>query len=382
MLQRLLRQLQHVVTALVLLIVILIGAELWLRTVRPMQMAPVATQACVSDQSWLVPSPTQHHQMRPLSDVVSEDGIVQFRTNSLGLRGTEPDLSAAQNSLRILILGDDTVAGLWLTDEHTLSAQLQRHLAANLNGPVEVLNGGVPGYSPILSALQYDHDLARLQPDVIVFHFDMSDIGDELIHRASLRMDGSHSVCIHPLLAQDPRSKNSLLSMVRSSAVANAIGKRFFLDSHIEPDVDRYAWTRSSPGRIQTHIRHAMNSVARLREQTKLKNQTLIVATAPVFWQVLAPDQNPAVSRRYGVTGGQPVTEDVPFRVLTAWSRQAGVPLCNSVDAFRGFESPEKLFRQDSPRLSGYGTALYAQELARTILHTPAVVAGRLRTIH
>ena len=75
MLQRLLRQLQHVVTALVLLIILLIGAELWFRNARPVRDPAVATQADVSDQSWLVPSATQHHLMRPLSDLVNDKGL-------------------------------------------------------------------------------------------------------------------------------------------------------------------------------------------------------------------------------------------------------------------------------------------------------------------
>jgi hypothetical protein len=382
MLQRLLRQLQHVVTALVLLILILVGAELWLRNTRPASTAAVATQADVVNQSWLVPSATQHHQMRPLSDVVSHDGAVRFRTNSLGMRGPEPDLQAAEGTLRVLILGDDTVAGTWLKDEHTLSVQLQRHLAANLAGPVEVLNAGVPGYSPVLSVLQYDQDLARLRPDVVVLHFDMSDVADESIHRASLRVEGSRSVCIHPLLAHSSKPKNSVLTMFRNSSLVGVCSERFFADSGRQMNADRYAWTRSSPGSIQAQIRHAMSSVAQLQKATQSTNQTLVMTTAPVCWQVHGPDQNPAVSHRYGMTGGQPVLDDVPFRVLVAWSRQANVPLCNSVEAFRDFESPEKLFCQDSARLSEYGTALYAQELAHTILRTPAAVAGGLKSVH
>jgi len=344
--------------------------------------AAVATQADIVNQSWLVPSATQHHQIRPLSDVVSDDGAVRFRTNSLGMRGSEPDLQAAEGSLRVLILGDDTVAGTWLRDEHTLSAQLQRHLAANLNGPVEVLNAGVPGYSPVLSVLQYDQDLVRLRPDVVILHFDMSDIADESIHRASLRVEGSRSVCIHPLLAHSGKPKNSMLTMIRNSCLVSLCSERFFSDSGRQMNSDRYAWTRSRPGSIQAQIRHAMSSVARLQKVTQSSNQTLVMTTAPVCWQVQAPDQNPAVSHRYGMTGGQPVMDDVPFRVLAAWSRQANVPLCNSVDAFRRFESPEKLFCQDNARLSEHGTALYAQALAQTILRTPAAVAGRLKLVH
>ncbi len=382
MLQRLLRQLQHVVTALVLLISILVGAELWLRNTRPASTTAVATQADIVNQSWLVPSATQHHQMRPLSDVVSDNGAVRFRTNSMGMRGPEPDLQAAEGTLRILVLGDDTVAGAWLKDEHTLSVQLQRHLTANLAGPVEVLNAGVPGYSPVLSVLRYNQDLARLRPDVVVLHFDMSDVADETIHRASLRVEGTRDVCIHPLLTHSGKPKNSLLAICRNSSLVDIFSERFFSDSGQQINSDRYAWTRSSPRSIQTQIRHAMSSVARLQKVTQSSSQTLVMTTAPVCWQVQSPDQNPEVSHRYGMTGGQPVTDDVPFRVLAAWSRQANVPLCNSVKAFRNVKSPEKLFCQDSARLSEYGTALYAQELAITILQTSAAVAGGLKSVH
>ena len=194
-------------------------------------------------------------------------------------------------------------------------------------------------------------------------------------------MEGSRSVCIHPLLTQDNGKKHPLLSIIRDSALAKAVSQRFFKFPNRGEDRDRYAWTRSSPGDLRTKIRHAMGSVARLRAMTQAANQTLLVTTAPVSWQVLAPVDNRPLSGRYGVTGEQPVTDDLPFQVLAAWSRQADVPLCASIDVFRAIESPEKLFRSDSPRLSKYGTDLYAREMARTILQTPQAVAGHLRTV-
>ncbi|MEO2033548.1 MAG: SGNH/GDSL hydrolase family protein [Planctomycetaceae bacterium] len=381
MLQRLLRQLQHVVTALVLLIILLIGAELWFRNARPVRDPAVATQADVSDQSWLVPSATQHHLMRPLSDVVSDDGLIQFRTNSLGLRGPEPSLAATDGTFRILLLGDDTVAGAWLEEADTLSVRLQKYLAANLDGPVEVVNAGVPGYSPVLSLLQYEQDLARLRADVVVLHFDMSDVADESVHRGSLRMEGSRSVCIHPFLAQDNGKKNRLLSMFRESALAKAVSEQFFKFPDRGADRDRYAWTRSGAGDLRIQIRHTMDSVTRLRARTQKANQMLLVTTAPVSWQVLAPARNRSLSGRFGINGEQPVTDDLPFQLLSAWSRHTGVPLCTSIDVFRAVESPEKLFQTNSPRLSKDGTDLYAREMARTILATPQAVAGRLRTV-
>lgn len=381
MLQRSLHQLQHVVTALVLLIAILIGAEMWMRIVRPVPAITVATQADITDQSCLVPSATQHHHMRPLSDVVSDDGAVQFRTNSLGLRGPEPLVPAADRTLRILLLGDDTVVGTWLPDEHTLSAQLQRHLSGQLDGEVEVINAGVPGYSPLLSRLQYEQDLARLQPDVVVLHVDMSDVGDESVHRARLRTEGSRAVCIHPALAQAARQPHPLMPLMRSCALLSLLKDRVVGGDAQQSAAERYAWTAPSPGSVQSHVRHTVDSVVQLQQSAHSRGQVLIVTTAPVCWQVLPPDRFPELCQRFGLSGSQPVEEDVPFEVLTAWSQEAGVPLCSAVAAFREFESPEKLFRTDCPRLSDYGTALYALTLARTILATPPAVAGHQRTM-
>ncbi len=59
----------------------------------------------------------------------------EVRVNSWGLRGPEPERP------RWLALGDSTVFGHGVADEETLPAQLSRTLG------VQVLNGGVPGYT-------------------------------------------------------------------------------------------------------------------------------------------------------------------------------------------------------------------------------------------
>jgi len=374
MLQRLLRQLQHIVSSLGLLIIAVIAAELWLRTTRPLPVPVVASQADLFDQSWLVPSTTQHHQMRPLAEV---GGEVHFRTNSLGLRGPEPEIPAPAGTLRVLVLGDEAVAGPWLQDEHTLSAQLQKHLSSHLQGPVEVINGGVPGYSPVLSALQYEHVLQELNPDVVVLHIDMSDVADDAVHRLRLRQEGVRNVCIHPVLAENGRSRSGLISILKQSAVVGAFSGEFAADSNAAADLSRYMWTRADSDDVSVRVRHAMESATQLHKMIRDQSRTLVITSSPVPWQVVSPQQLPLLSRKYGVTGDQPVETDTPFEILAAWGKSVGVPVCNAVDAFREFESPELLFRSDAARLTMYGTALQARALAITLLKTPSIVAGR-----
>ena len=52
-------------------------------------------------------------------------------------------------------------------------------MAACGHGSVEVLNGGVDSYAPILAAIQLDRDLLRFAPDMVVFSFENSDLIQE-----------------------------------------------------------------------------------------------------------------------------------------------------------------------------------------------------------
>src|SRR4029077_16905488 len=66
-------------------------------------------------------------------------------TNSWGLRGPEPDLSARW---RGIVLGDSYMQGLFVGDLETPIECLKRNLKARLHAPVEILNTGHLGYSP------------------------------------------------------------------------------------------------------------------------------------------------------------------------------------------------------------------------------------------
>lgn len=374
--QRLLQHLRHFITALGLLIVCLIGAELWLRARGPMPVPVVATQADLFDQRQLIPSATQHHQMRPLAEIRSD--TIAFKTNSLGLRGPEPQIPPPAGTFRVLLLGDDAVVGSWLQAKHTLSQQLQQRLTKYLQRPVEVINGGVPGYSPVLNVLHYDHVLKNLEPDLVILHIDMSDVADEVVHRSSLRQDGSRHVCIHPALAQSAGPSHGLISLLRQSAVVHEILDGLAIKSETPQQSQRYDWTHSETNSV-TQVRHTMDSVDRLRELTASHGRSLMITSSPVAWQVLSPAKFPELSRTFGVTGDQPVTRDVPFNILEAWGDSREVPVCKAVNAFRNRElikTPEQLFRSDSARLSKYGTALHARELALKIRDTPAAIAG------
>jgi lysophospholipase L1-like esterase len=96
-------------------------------------------------------------------------------TNSWGLRGPEPELNAA---VRILVVGDSFMQGMFIGDAETPPECLRRDLERRLKSSVSVLNTGLMGYSPE----QYYHTLlafeARFTPHAVVISLCANDFGN------------------------------------------------------------------------------------------------------------------------------------------------------------------------------------------------------------
>lgn len=114
--------------------------------------------------------------------IVDERSSTQ--TNSWGLRGPEPDLSAP---IRGIALGDSFMQGMFNGDNDTPPLDLQRYLADVWKRPVTVINTGHIGYSPE----QYYYSLVeygdRVKPWFVVISVCPNDFGDGM---AVLRGEG------------------------------------------------------------------------------------------------------------------------------------------------------------------------------------------------
>jgi hypothetical protein len=125
---------------------------------------------------FLVPDTPEVHAAAVEVGGVVVGGSVQT-TNSWGCRGPEPDCEAP---VRGIVLGDSFMQGLFIGDEETPPARLQRELQAALHVPVSVLNTGHFGYSPE----QYYHTLReyhdRFHPHFVVVSVCPNDFGNGL----------------------------------------------------------------------------------------------------------------------------------------------------------------------------------------------------------
>ncbi len=117
----------------------------------------------------LVPDPETGWAL-PISAQV-QAGPASLRTNSLGLRGHEP--GDIPDLLRVLVLGDSSAFGWMVTHRDSFAGELEAMLA--MHGPVDVQNGGVPGFTCPQSLALYRRVRDRIPPDVLVVYSLTSD---------------------------------------------------------------------------------------------------------------------------------------------------------------------------------------------------------------
>jgi hypothetical protein len=111
--------------------------------------------------------------VRPTGAQIVE-GSIQT-TNSWGLRGPEPDLSA---SWRGIVLGDSYMQGLFVADDQTPTECLKRELKKSLHASVEVLNTGHLGYSPEQYYFTLREYADRFPPQFVVVSIFANDFGE------------------------------------------------------------------------------------------------------------------------------------------------------------------------------------------------------------
>lgn len=91
------------------------------------------------------------------------------RINPQRMRGPERALAASPGVFRIALLGDSCTYGMGVELEQTYAVRLEELLRAEAGTDgVEVLNGGVPGYSLVQGAAKFEQQLAPYAPQLVI----------------------------------------------------------------------------------------------------------------------------------------------------------------------------------------------------------------------
>jgi len=103
---------------------------------------------------------------------------IPHSTNRFGLIGKNFELPKPDNVFRILILGDSFTEAMQVSDDRNFCALLEKRLnEKKIFGEkrVEVLNGGMSGFSPISEYLSYKRSLKTYQADLVLLQLFAND---------------------------------------------------------------------------------------------------------------------------------------------------------------------------------------------------------------
>lgn len=164
---------KQIALALTGVVVSLILAELGLRFYLH-KTTPIDPKDCRQED------PIIHHGYKPNTTCRyrTKEWDTQIKINSAGLRNEE---IGSKDKFRVLVLGDSFTAAESVNLEETAVYLTEGKL--NSEGKnVEVINAGVPSYSPILEYLWTREYGLELDPDLVILNFDLGDIsGDNFL---------------------------------------------------------------------------------------------------------------------------------------------------------------------------------------------------------
>jgi len=214
----------------------------------------------------------RHHELTPNTRYRHKELEYDYiwENNSLGMRDRQRSPSKDPQSFRIFFLGDSMVQGYGVPLEQTMVSLLE----TSLNKPerekkVEVLNGGVFGYSPFLEYLYLKEAMPWVDPDLVIMGFSLvNDVGDDYFYTHQARVseiDGS-------VYFEEERWPWSYLNeVVEASAVTTAHDIR--AQEPNKAPVNRYwslLWGHIKPWALKSHF---LLSLKKLLNQRRLERE-------------------------------------------------------------------------------------------------------------
>ncbi len=339
---------------------------------------------------YLIESPSQlpdrivHHRPRPNRASLANRPEFRYtrRVNNLGLRGRDVSPVKDSATYRIVMLGDSFTGGRGVRDEETFSALLERSLneaaAAGAGRTVEVVNAGVNSYSPILSFLQLARQLPPLDPDLVVLNFDMSDLVQEALYRASaaygadgepLGVDGSVAF------------EGPFTSRVRRFIRRHLYFTRLIVirleppTTGPEPGTLEYWISRADPALLQHTLasdavdrtgqwRDVFDSILRIKAYCDEGGSGFLLTTYP--WGHQVGDEEWARGRE-AFLPEELTLSDTSVRTLEDFSAANGVEFLNMFPAFRAYRAGERLYYDFDMHWTAAGHRIMARELDRRV---------------
>jgi lysophospholipase L1-like esterase len=328
----------------------------------------------------LVPDQYRHHVLVPDSqaEIRTRDFAYIQHVNHLGLRGRETTVEKPAGTRRILMLGDSFTMGKGVEDDETFSVLVEGTLKTSLEacggGALEVLNGGIDSYAPVLSYIQLDRDLARLAPDLVVLNLDHSDLIQEAAYRHQAIRDANGDIIAVPQLARTSlyerfiswATRNLFFTRVLLVYVNRAMGYRDLAVRTAVNELGRSTFAHTLEGDVDRTAQwnDVFQSIGRIKRKADSLGAAFLLSTYPWAHQLGESDWVPG---RYSFMQKGERTSDLTERAIRARSAAMGIELFEALPVFKKYQGSEPLYFDYDPHFTAAGQRLMAEGLAQHI---------------
>lgn len=384
-----LRLVRHITIAAILLALLLCGAEVGVRVYEVTHGQSICSTnpaECLTDPSGLtVPSWLTNLELKPhaTADIQSRDQkrVIEVRTNSLGLRGSEVAIPKPPQTYRVVVLGDETIFAPEIADEDHFVKHLTVDLTERTRFRIEVVNAGIPGACPLTEFLLFKQKLLALQPDLVLLHYDWSDVADDRQLRRRTRTDdqGTPVSCVHASLHVSPRSPHPLDELRQQFRLIDwalvAAGNQWKQQiqeqaaSSRDLGTNAYAWLRQDHPEADVTVTQSFRPIADVARLAQHAHFQLVVVTSPKPWQVSAKCTNgPGVRLKSGVSPDACYPHRAPFDALGTFASELNQPFVDLSAALMDSDRPESNYLRFAPRWSAAGHRRVGEFLASILI--------------
>lgn len=377
--------LRRLLCAAILLVLIVCGAEVGVRVYEVSQaknICATTTSPCAVDPTGLlIPSWTTNRELKPhsLVRVVCRDSKreVPIRTNSLGLRGPEVIVPKPTDIYRIVLLGDETILAPETPESEHATRLLSSLLQQRSSVRIEVINAGLPGGCPLTEYLLFKQRLLSLQPDLVLLHFDWSDVSDDQQLRRRTRSDreGVPLSCPHPSLIATKRVTQPLDDLRHQfrlvdwglSCASQQWKQQLAEQTAITRDTtaNPYAWLRSERLDANVAVQQSFHPIADLARLSHSAHFQFAVVTSPKPWQVSDRCSTGKGTRlASGVANEAYFPSRVPFECLANYVTDLQLQYADASTTLMNGRNADANFLRYAPRWSPEGHRRIAEFLA------------------
>jgi lysophospholipase L1-like esterase len=221
----------------------------------------------------------------------------------------------------MLVLGDSIVFGLGVTAEDAFPRALERILAKRLGRPVEVINGGVPGYGTLQEIKLFEESVEKLRPQVVLLTLAVfNDVTDNIKFSVPEKR-----------WTNTPQPIYLPIRWLRQNSQIYLMTRRYRSGVSAEKMMDIHALTPSNATVRGLEItERSLGSFAEIAKKHGIK---FGIVMAPAQKQV-SPQLWNETLREHGLDGDL-YSYDMPNRRFADYARREGLPLLDLLPVLR-----------------------------------------------